>query len=656
MFIVIMILQMKYLRIINKECIEVKNLKQVVALLAAFAFSFAAVPLSYANTGTASSIPVSDVLIAEDDFSGYSPYYNATTKGVLLKDLTEEQMADMGNGFSLAWSTDSNTWQAFTKGEVGFYLINNRNIFRTSGDTSFYRRLNVPVDFSKTEGEYEFSTNVADSLGAATSGYNLATHAVNVDYRYKIGSNDFYIGYKYDASSGDVDGYKLYPQIKIGGELHEYKNYGVKNTYIKGDDKTLTYYTYSAVVSLKDGTDTVKFYRTSESSKELIDTFNIELAGTACEFIGIQAGTGPCWSNTDAVRVKQLGADTAGLQVKRINGVIARDSFNAYKAGSKVYGYDYSQGPSNGEETFGTGFEDYWTVCGDNLNNADFYILDKQRTLRVQSFKSPVKRTLKNAPDFTATDGRKIAFQATMIDPVSTANRKNANQTAKLLLGSELFYVGYKYDSDFSGVLPVLGVPGKEEWCGNDVYAYNYAAGDINPLHYMTYRVEITLTDGEDTIDFYWWKSFDKNNKIVSNPPENPVYSVRAELSGIDCKYLQLCNKTGVAIYDLQVEQEDDIALYKGEYEGTKYSCRIANKCYENAELTLFMAAYNNGSLVDVKKDSFTVPARAVTEAQSFGFDGEALTGKTYDKLRMFIWDTKRGNLSPIFTIGEKNN
>ena len=168
-----------------------KNLKQVVALLAAFAFSFAAVPLSYANTGTASSIPVSDVLIAEDDFSGYSPYYNATTKGVLLKDLTEEQMAGMGNGFSLAWSTDSNTWQAFTKGEVGFYLINNRNIFRTGGNTSFYRRLNVPVDFSKIEGEYEFSTNVADSLGAATSGYNLATHAGNVDYRYKIGSDDF---------------------------------------------------------------------------------------------------------------------------------------------------------------------------------------------------------------------------------------------------------------------------------------------------------------------------------------------------------------------------------------------------------------------------------------------------------------------------------
>lgn len=263
--------------------------------------------------------------IAVDDFTDYGTL--SSNKTLLLKDYTfSKSPEEYGFGFNTVWSKSLSEYVQWTSGEEGFRKVGTHSTLRFGHSIPIYRCLNSPVDFSKTEGVYEFSITIADMLAERTTGYNLNAHAKNVDFRYMLGSSDFSFGYKYDITTDEngVKTYRMYPKLSVGSNVIEAKEYAIPNNYVYGDDSTLDFYNYTLVVALRNGKDSISLYRNLENearSAEPVITMEEELSGRTCKYVGISATS----SGTTTNRINEISVEKVDpLLSSEIEGLLTK--------------------------------------------------------------------------------------------------------------------------------------------------------------------------------------------------------------------------------------------------------------------------------------------------------------------------------------------
>lgn len=602
----------------------------------------------------ASEVPINQkgAVIAYDDFSSYT-----NQDGVLLQDITYES-GEHGSGFGINWSKTQPNFTKFSGDtNVNFKNVAGKGMMLNYASANpLYRTLSNPVDFSSTNGKYEFSISMSDYLAIRSAGFRLQAHAENVDFRYRVGSNDLYFGYKYQIDpDGNVDSsetYKMYPQLCVGGTLYELTDFAVANTYVYGTDSTATFYTYRLVVELCDGADKVKLYRElmgNSTTAELVKEVSSELSGTTCGYIAIQSGAMNRIAN---VGVNRLPDDMSSYESYKALDTVALDTFTEYDAAPrhnlKNYTYDDSI-------TYGKGFAFNWSSSPTAFTNGgsqwDYYVVFQNNNVLNITTKNLIYRKLAEPINFTATSG-KAAFSVDAVDTMSKINRPANPVDFAYFIGSNDFCIGYRYDTDYTKMIPYIKVGEYEESIENQGYTLPDAGADVTKDDMRTFRLEITFKDGADDLALYFYKA-------GSEKPSEPILKTSVELNTRECNYvgLRAATKAGanVKIDNVAVESEKELYLVKSEQNAENtamYDWRMVSGFNSDVKLTFLIAAYSStGELQKVIIDPRTITANSDTLTQSIGFDGTTnILPVGCHHTKMFIW-SDLAKIAPMYGV-----
>ena len=194
----------------------------------------------------------------EDDFSSYS--------ASALKDFKYDANKTYGTGFAGYWSdspTGTNAGETcaakylsgYTK---GYYPM------QIGATGSIYRKLANPVNFAETGKEYTFS-------------FNLQIGARNQDFRFLLGQDNLYFGFKSGPYKVVGSEYRSYfaPQLVVGDDLQVIPTEFSDTDYFNGDSSGNKRYNFELTVILRDGEDTFKV-RYWLNGSTAPDDYNIE--------------------------------------------------------------------------------------------------------------------------------------------------------------------------------------------------------------------------------------------------------------------------------------------------------------------------------------------------------------------------------------------